>query len=113
MPNGAGALVTFARVRIVLRFADGAVALDTIVNFPAGASELPVGLNIPLPASAPSGGVPLSMTLKYVNAAGDTVFSGGPVTVTAVPATPGAAPPPPSPVNVPLNYTGPGAATAT
>ena len=113
VPNGSGSLVTFSRVRIVLRFADGAVALDTIVNFPAGSDELPVGLNIPLPANAPSGGVPLSMSLKYVNAAGDTVFSGGPVTVTAVPATPGAPAPPPSRVNVPLSYTGPGAATAT
>ena len=113
VPNGSGSLVTFSRVRIVLRFADGAVALDTIVNFPAGSDELPVGLNIPLPANAPSGGVPLSMSLKYVNAAGDTVFSGGPVTVTAVPALPGAAAPPPSRVNVPLSYTGPGAATAT
>ena len=53
--------------------------------------------------------MPLALNLRYVNAAGDTVFRGGPVTVTAVPATPGAGPPAPAPVTIPITYTGPGA----
>lgn len=112
-PTGAGSVVTFTRVRILLHFPDGSVALDQMVDFPAGVDEVPVTLNVPLPAGAPAGGVPLSMSLAYQNAAGETVFRGGPVTVVAVPAAPGQGPPPPSPVTVPLQYTGPGATTAT
>jgi hypothetical protein len=104
-----GSGVAFERVRIVLNNPDGSVALDTVVTFPAGATELQLTLSVPLPASAPASGLPLALSLKYVNAAGDTVFRGGPVTVTAVPRTPGAGPPPPAPVTIPIAYTGPGA----
>ncbi|MEA3245168.1 MAG: hypothetical protein U9Q74_03320, partial [Gemmatimonadota bacterium] len=76
-----GSGVDFTRVRIVLNNPDGSVALDTVVDFPAGATELQLTLSVPLPASAPSTGLPLALNLKYVNAAGDTVFRGGPVTV--------------------------------
>jgi hypothetical protein len=104
--------VAFTKVRIVLKNPDGSVALDTLVNFPVGATELEVTLSVPLPAGAPASGQPMALTLAYQNAAGETVFTGGPVTVTVVPATPGSGPPPPSPVTIQLTYTGPGA-TAT
>jgi hypothetical protein len=77
--------VAFERVRITLRREDGSIALDTVVDFPAGADSLVLGLNVPLPPSAPSTGVPLSLNLGYVNAAGDTVFRGGPLAVTVTP----------------------------
>lgn len=97
--------VAFERVRITLRREDGSIALDTVVNFPAGADSLTLSLIVPLPASSPAGGVPLSLNLGYVNAAGDTVFKGGPLPVTASPTIPGS---PPTPVQVPVHYTGTG-----
>jgi hypothetical protein len=53
----------------------------------------------------------LTLTLDYVNADGVTVFHGGPVTVTAVPTGTGQEPPPP--FQVPVLYTGPGAAAVS
>src|SRR3989304_2205635 len=76
----------------------------------AGAASVTVSLPGRLLPSAPASGEPLSMNLGYVNAAGDTVFKGGPVTVNAVPAAPGA--PAPPPVQIPVSYTGPGASAA-
>ncbi|MHB1097554.1 MAG: beta strand repeat-containing protein [Gemmatimonadaceae bacterium] len=101
--------VAFERVRITLRREDGSIALDTVVDFPAGADSLVLGLTVPLPPTAPSTGVALSLNLGYVNAAGDTVFKGGPFPVTVMPSTGGA---PPAPVQVPIHYTGPGASAA-
>lgn len=98
--------VAFERVRITLRREDGTIALDTVVLFPAGVESLTLTLNVPLPASAPSTGVSFSLSLGYINAAGDTVFKGGPLPVTVTPSTGGA---PPPPVQVPVHYTGPGA----
>ncbi|MFA6165659.1 MAG: Ig-like domain-containing protein [Gemmatimonadaceae bacterium] len=102
--------VAFERVRITLRREDGSIALDTVVDFPAGADSLVLALNVPLSPSAPSTGVPFSLNLGYVNAAGDTVFKGGPFPVTVMPSTGGA---PPAPVQVPIHYTGPGATAAS
>ena len=102
--------VAFERVRITLRREDGSIALDTVVDFPAGADSLTLSLIVPLPPSTPAGGVPLSLNLGYVNAAGDTVFRGGPLPITVLPSTAGSTPPPP--VQIPVHYTGTGA-TAT
>jgi len=98
--------VAFEKVRITLRREDGTIALDTVVNFPAGADSLTLSLVVALAANAPPTGVPFSLNLGYVNAAGDTVFRGGPSPVTVVPSTAGGAPPPP--VQVPVHYTGTG-----
>lgn len=104
--EGAGSVVPFNRVRVVFRREDGSVALDRVVEFPEGQTELALNLSVPLSRGAPSTGEPLQLFLRYINAAGDTVFSGGPVAVLAVPnASSGS---PPSPVNVPVTYTGPG-----
>jgi hypothetical protein len=102
--------VAFERVRITLRREDGSIALDTVVSFPAGADSLLLSLNVPLPANAPTSGVPLNLNLGYVNAAGDTVFKGGPIPVTVTPGTGGT---PPAPVQVPVQYTGPGSTAAS
>jgi Bacterial Ig-like domain (group 2) len=99
--------VAFERVRITLRREDGSIALDTVVTFSAGLDSLVLSLTVSLPADAPASGVPLSLNLGYVNAAGDTVFKGGPISVMALPSTGGGTPPPP--VLVPVHYTGTGA----
>ncbi|MBI2409006.1 MAG: hypothetical protein HYV19_11950, partial [Gemmatimonadetes bacterium] len=105
--------VAFERVRITLRREDGSIALDTVVLFPAGEETLTLSLNVPLPANTPASGVSLSLNLGYVNAAGDTVFKGGPVPVIVTPTVSGSGGTPPTPVQVPVSYTGPGAAAAT
>ena len=106
---GAG-LVPFSRVRVVLHHSDGTIALDTVVAFAGGSDSLTLSLSVPLLASAPATGEPMTLNLGYVNAAGDTVFRGGPLTITAVPPVPGQAAPPP--VQVHVTYTGPGATRA-
>lgn len=104
---GAGSVVPFNRVRVIFRREDGSVALDRLVDFPDGQSEVALSLSVPLSRSAPSTGEPLELFLRYINAAGDTVFSGGPVTVLAVPNAGSSTQP--TPVNIPVTYTGPGA----
>ena len=108
--DGAGSVVPFERVRVVFRRADGTVALDTSIVFPANADSMALDLRVPLASGAPASGEPMALSLDYVNAAGDTVFRGGPVPVVAAPRAAGS--PPPEPAPVPLTYTGPGA-TAT
>lgn len=109
---GAGSVVPFNRVRIVFRRADGSVAFDRVVDFPEGQSELALSLSVPLSRSAPSTGEELLLSLRYIDATGDTVFSGGPVPVLAVPASASGGTQP-APVNVPVRYTGPGAEATT
>ncbi|MDQ8155579.1 MAG: hypothetical protein P3B98_13075, partial [Gemmatimonadota bacterium] len=102
---GGANLVPFSRVRIVLLHADGRVALDTTVDFPANAETLTLSLTVPLSPGAPATGEPMAATLGYINAQGDTVFKGS-VPVVVTPSAPGA--PPPAPVQVPVQYTGTG-----
>lgn len=104
-----GAGVAFNRVRIVLARTDRAVALDTTVTFPDSATEMQLTLPVPLPGNAPNAGYPLVLNLEYVNAEGVVVFRGGPVTVTAFPITSDSTPPPPSTVQIPIVWVGPGA----
>lgn len=105
--TGAGTVVPFDRVRVVLRRSDGTVAIDRVALFAAGSDSVRLDLRVPLGSGTSAEGEPLSLNLAYVNAVGDTVFRGGPVTVTALPERAGEPPPPPA--SVPLTYTGPGA----
>lgn len=104
--DGAGSVVAFNRVRIILRRTNGAVALDRIEPFGPAVSSIQLDLRVAIASNAPASGEPLDLFLSYLNAAGDTVFRGGPVAVAAVP--PGQTEPP-APVDVPLTYTGVGA----
>ncbi len=106
LEEGAGSVVAFERVRVFFRRADGSIALDRMVNFAAGQQQVELELSLTLSSNAPSTGEEFSLFLRYINAAGDTVFAGGPVPVMAVPRR--ASDPPPPPAQVPLTYTGPG-----
>ena len=104
-------IVDFNRVHVVLHHSDGTVALDSTIAFPAGADSLTVSLTVKLLDDAPSTGEPMDLDLAYVDAAGDTVFKGGPIALIAAP--PPAAGGVNPPVQVPVVYTGPGAAATS
>ncbi len=98
-------------MHVLLHHSDATVALDTTIDFPSGADTLLVSLTVKLLSDAPTSGEPMTLDLAYVDAAGDTVFKGGPISLTA-------APPPASggvnpPVQIPVTYTGPGAAATS
>jgi trimeric autotransporter adhesin len=105
--EGAGSVVAFDRIRVLLRRTDGSVGLDRVVQFGAGQDSVVLDLRVPLRGTGSDGGEPLALNLAYLNAVGDTVFRGGPVDVIARPQGTGSGEP--SPVPVPLTYTGPGA----
>ena len=105
--SGASGVVQFNRVHVVLHHNDGTIALDTTIDFPVGTDSLTLDLTVKLLDNAPTTGEPMSLNLGYLNAAGDVVFSGGPVSVTAAPPSAPGVPNPP--VQVPVIYTGPGA----
>lgn len=106
---GASDVVPFTRVRVVLRRQDGSVAADTLVPFPSTVDSVTVNVLVPLPINATEAGIPLALTMAYVNAQGDTVFRAGPDSVRARPVgTPGST----TPVTIPTRYSGPGANAA-
>jgi hypothetical protein len=109
--GSASGVVQFNRVHVVLHHDDGSVALDTVVDFPAGADSLTLSLTVKLLDNAPASGEPMSLNLGYINAAGDTVFKGGPISITAAPPPAGGGSNPP--VQVPVSYTGPGSGAAS
>src|SRR5471032_2167279 len=104
-------VVQFTKVHVVLHHTDGTVALDTTIDFPAGSDSLTLDLTVKLLDNAPATGEPMTLNLGCINAAGDTVFKGGPVSLTASPPPAGGGSNPP--VKVPVSYTGPGAAATT
>ncbi len=111
LANGvASDLVPYTRVRVLLVTQSGRTAVDQIVDFPSNSDSVRLALNVPLSGDAPAAGELMDLSLAFINAAGDTVFRGGPLPVTVVAGSPGANGPPPP--QVPVTYTGPGA-TAT
>lgn len=108
-PLSAGAPV--ATVHIVARRSDGSVAKDTTFTYPTGADSLVVNLNVPLGSGAVSGSEPFAVRFDLLGAAGDTLFQGGPVTLTGYGS--GKAPAGQGVVSVPVTYTGPGKNAAT
>ena len=102
----ASEVAPFERVLVVLRRLDGSVLKDTLVDFPANADTIDLTITVNLPLNAGPEGITLALTLRYIDAVGDTVFSGGPITVQAVPTTSGEEP---TPVDIPVVFTGTGA----
>jgi hypothetical protein len=105
--SGASGTVPFNRVHVVLRRVDLSIAFETTVNFPADATTVPLVLDVPLLPTTPASGESLTLTLEYLNAAGEIVFTGGPTGIVVTPTVPGSTPPPA--VSVPVKYSGTGA----
>ena len=99
--NLASDVEPFERVRLTLVRLDGTVAKDTLIDFPSTSDSLTLALDVPLPLTAPDSGVTMSLALRYVNAAGDTVFRGGPIPV-RVRGAQGGQPAPP--VTIPVTW---------
>lgn len=104
--DGAGSVVSFNRVRVFFRRLDGSIALERVIPFGASQTAVEASFDVPLSADATSEGEALDLFLRYIDAEGDTVFAGGPASVQAVPGRRG---PNPQPIEVELEYTGPGA----
>lgn len=102
-------LVPFTKVRIELRRMDNSVAAAQVVDFPANATEIPLAISVRLGDAAVDGAEPLTAFLRYINASGDTVFAGGPVSVVAKAGRQGQQQ---EPVDVPVAPTVPGAVFA-
>ncbi|MCL4213291.1 MAG: Ig-like domain-containing protein [Gemmatimonadales bacterium] len=98
--DGAGSVIPFERVRVTFRRVGDAVALDTVITFGASVDSIAIAFRVPLSANAPTTGEPLTLSLAFVNAAGDTVFRGGPAPVLARALAPGEALPAPIPVTL-------------
>lgn len=108
--HAASDVAPFIRVRVTLRQPDGRTTKDTVVEFPFTADSVALSLTFPLPPATPDSGLSLALVMAYVNAAGDTVFRGGPLNVTARRAgTSGSS----LPVQIPITYSGPGANAAS
>lgn len=103
---GAGGSVQFTSVKITIRRADGTVALGKTVDFPTGTDQVPLTLTVPLLSSTTERGEAMTLELSYINAAGETVFKGT-QSITVVPTV--ATDPAPTPVTVPIRYSGTGA----
>ncbi len=72
-------LVPFDRVRLhLIRPGSGDVVEDTVVSFPSTADTVAVGVTVPLQGPSET----FSLTLAMITAGGDTVFRGGPTSVT-------------------------------
>lgn len=99
-------LVDFDRVRVVFLRSDNTAALDRVVAFPSTSDSVAVSFDIPLTEGAGAAGEPMALTLAYVNAAGDTVFRGGPTQVLVTASRAGE--PAPAPFSVALTFTGQG-----
>lgn len=69
----------FTSVRAALTNVLGGVVADTTVSFPASADS--IALQFPLPDTVAIAGEPVLALVWCINAAGDTVFKGGPVPV--------------------------------
>ncbi len=95
--------MTVVRARLVIeRQADGERVADTVVSIAPGATEVDAAISVPVTSDRES----FDLYIQLIDAAGDTVFRGGPETVEAVV---GASADGVTPVTVEVTYTGIGA----
>jgi hypothetical protein len=105
----ASAVVDFTRVRVILvrpeSTNEGQLALDTTIDFPAGADSVRLPVTVQLAPGATS--EPFDLMLEMLNSVGAVVFRGGPVRVTVTTGILSAAGP-----DVPMAYVGVGSDAA-
>jgi hypothetical protein len=99
------ALVPYTKVRVLVLRA-GEVISSKLVAFGAAADTVAVDMSVPLLSRD---GDSLQVILRYINAAGDTLFSGGPFDVVVFPGSSAN----PTAVEMPVLYVGPGADALT
>jgi hypothetical protein len=97
--------VAFERLRATLLRLDESVALDRTVEFPSTADSVALTLSATFGADATPEGEEMVLFLRFITAAGDTVFRSGPDTVFLEPARAGQSP---AEVVVVPEYVGPG-----
>ncbi|MDH3495501.1 MAG: hypothetical protein OER21_01945 [Gemmatimonadota bacterium] len=101
--SSAAGIVEIARVRLTLtRNADGTLVRDTVVTLSPADSIVDLAVTVQLESLTEE----FVLRLALIGPAGDTLFRGGPLTVTAT--TTGT----PTPIDVPLAYVGVGANAA-
>ncbi len=111
--------VAIRKVHGIVHRSNGTLALDTLMDYAAAASQGTSRLDLPaltstptirfhveLASSSPTAGEDFTVELELLDAAGNVVFRGGPVTVHAAV---GETPPP---VDIAQLYTGPGASAS-
>ncbi len=98
--GGLSNVVAFEKVRVLFRRRDGGIAFDKTFDFPSNADSLPLTLLVPIASGTSDAGESLALSMFYVDAANDTVFTGGPVSVTVRPSKPGDPAPAPIPVTL-------------
>jgi hypothetical protein len=113
MLSGPGGCTTsvvfcFRRVHVALHHSGGTVAVDTTFDVPLGTDSLVTEIHVALLPGAPAAGEDMTLKLDYINPTGVTVFSGGPISITVAAIVVGQ--PAPTPIRIPVAYTGPGAA---
>jgi hypothetical protein len=98
------AIAPFTRVRVIFLRATGATALDTTVAFAATADSVALSFAVPLSRGAPAAGEQLTALIYCLDARGDTLFKGGPVSAFA-----SASADAPGAITIALQYAGVGA----
>lgn len=105
--QGISTVVPFDRVRVTAQrqsesqIPSSTLAYDRTIPFPSTADSIALNLSIPL-GEGDIEGVSVALRVEYINAQGDTIFRGGPVSTFAIigSAT--------EPLTMPIRYTGVG-----
>ena len=101
---GISTVVPFDRVRVTALTQDQSVAYDRTIPFPSTVDSIALNIAIPLGDSSTEG-VGVALRIAYINAQGDTIFRGGPITAFATAGTGSGSG---QVVNMPIRYTGVG-----
>jgi hypothetical protein len=103
----AATIVPFDSVRIRIMRVTGRMAVDATVAASPGAASMEIALDVPLSLSLPVTGEAMTLTVECINSGGETVYRAGPTLMFVHPGVNN------QPVNVMLEYVGPGAHATT
>ena len=103
--TGVAGIVPLARARVVLTRTSNEVAYDNLFDIPPGADSLTLTLEVPVFSPDEV----FTLTVAFIDTAGDTAFRGGPVEVTASSGSgSGGSGSTSTPIDLPITYTGVG-----